>query len=268
MASLPENDRIAGFEVHPFANIFPMFGEEELEELRSDIEKNGLVEPIVLYGGKILDGRNRAKVCEMLGIKPQTVEYTGNDPLAFVVSKNLRRRHLRESQRAMAAARLANMRHGGVRKNQAANLPLDGAPPVTQAKAAEKLNVSERSVRDAHVVLNSGNTEVIEAVESGKEPVSAAANKIRADKKEVQRKKTSVKVEQMPVLYEMARQAAFHTMLSLSPERRGALKIRHRAVYDLFNAILRLELGENWEKQLDEASEKTIRDWVNPPPKS
>ena len=84
---------------------------------------------------------------------------------------------------SMIAARLANRRHGGDRKNQAANLLLDNVPPVTQAEAAEKLNVSERSVRDAHIVLNSGSAEMIEAVESGNEPVSAAANRIRADEK-------------------------------------------------------------------------------------
>ena len=106
MEAFPEKDRIAGFEVHPFANIFPMFGEGELVELQADIEKNGLAEPVVLYMGKILNGRNRAKVCEVLGIMPQTVEYTSNDPFAYVVSKNLHRRHLTTSQRSMIAGNL------------------------------------------------------------------------------------------------------------------------------------------------------------------
>jgi hypothetical protein len=62
---------------------------------------------------------------------------------------NLKRRHLNESQRAMIAAKLANMPHGGDRKSdQAANLPL-----VSQSAAAEMLNVSDRSIRSKRVSL-------------------------------------------------------------------------------------------------------------------
>lgn len=40
-------------------------------------------------------------------------KYTGNDTTGFVVSLNLYRRHLTESQRAAAAAKLANLALGG-----------------------------------------------------------------------------------------------------------------------------------------------------------
>ena len=70
--------------------------------------------------------------------------YSGADPVGFVVSLNLHRRHLNESQRSMVSARLANLSHGGDRKaDQDANLRLD----VTRVQAAEMLNVSERSVK-------------------------------------------------------------------------------------------------------------------------
>ena len=74
------------------------------------------------------------------------VEFEGDDPLAFVIAKNLKRRHLTESQRAMVAAKLAKLPHGGDRRSdQAANLPLG----PTQGQAATMLNVSERTVRHA-----------------------------------------------------------------------------------------------------------------------
>ena len=59
-------------DIHEFANIFPMLGDEELKELCADIEKNGLAEPITVYEGKILDGRNRWTACTRLGIEPKT----------------------------------------------------------------------------------------------------------------------------------------------------------------------------------------------------
>ena len=77
---------------------------------------------------------------------------------AFVASLNVNRRHLSESQRAMAAANLANLSNG--QKASSANLP----STVTQSHAAELLQVSERSVRTAAKVKRTAPAEVVEAV--------------------------------------------------------------------------------------------------------
>jgi len=88
--------------------------------------------------------------------------------VGFVVSLNLHRRHLTESQRATVAAKLANMLQGAQRgnqnaaKNEAANLPVGS---ITQAEAADLLNVSERSVNAAGKVLHRGDDELVHALE-------------------------------------------------------------------------------------------------------
>lgn len=80
----------------------------------------------------------------------------GTDPVAFVLSQNLHRRHLTESQRAAVAAKLANMTRGGDRRSdQSANLHFENSP-VTISQAAEMLNVSERSVKTARKVQEEG----------------------------------------------------------------------------------------------------------------
>ncbi|MDP2738299.1 MAG: hypothetical protein Q8O82_06220 [Pseudorhodobacter sp.] len=111
-----------------------------------------------MLGGAILDGRNRYMCAIDLGIECPREEYLGDDPLAFVISHNLHRRHLTESQRASIAARVENMEHGGRRQEQDANLhlaiPLSQRAAVTRAEAAQMLNVSERSVATA---LRGGN---------------------------------------------------------------------------------------------------------------
>ncbi len=90
-------------EFHEIAGIFPLLEGKELQALADDIEKRGLEEWIVLYEGKILDGRNRYRACEMAGFQPLYRTYGGQDPLGFVVSKNLKRRHLDQSQLAFVA---------------------------------------------------------------------------------------------------------------------------------------------------------------------
>ena len=85
---------------------------EQYEALREDIAAHGVQEPIWVYEGRIIDGKHRQHACIELGIDPPRRKYTGKDPVGFVVARNLRRRHMSESQRAMVAAKLANMRQG------------------------------------------------------------------------------------------------------------------------------------------------------------
>lgn len=87
---------------HRFADIFPLLAGPEYDELVSDIRVSGLIEPIVTYEDKILDGRNRYRACRDACVEPRFISFDGDDALAFVISLNLRRRHLNESQRDAA----------------------------------------------------------------------------------------------------------------------------------------------------------------------
>ena len=69
-----------------------------------DIKAKGLLRPIILYEGKILDGRNRYLACQIAGVEPRFVQWSGKgSPLQWVISENLVRRHLTSSQRAVVA---------------------------------------------------------------------------------------------------------------------------------------------------------------------
>src|SRR5262245_52911700 len=109
-------------EFHEVADIFPMMGKEEFEALKTDIKANGQREPIWLHEGKIIDGRNRYQACTKLGVVPIYRKWDGNGSLvAFVVSLNLHRRHLSESQRALIGARIKPMFEDEAQANKRAN---------------------------------------------------------------------------------------------------------------------------------------------------
>jgi len=161
---------IAGYEVHPAAAAFPLIEGTDFEEFVEDVRENGQQEKITLYNGAILDGRNRARACEILGIKPKTRTAPASvDPWDYVISLNLARRHMSESQRAMVAARLANMAHGGDRRSSGRS-----AGRTTQAEAAKAVGSSERATRQAQRVLRDAEPELIEAVDQGHVAVSLA----------------------------------------------------------------------------------------------
>jgi ParB-like chromosome segregation protein Spo0J len=97
---------------HLLADIFPLLEGNQFKELVEDIRANGLREPIVLYAGAIVDGRNRYRACLKAGVKPEFKDFDGTDALSYVISLNLTRRHLNGSERAAVAAKIANMRQG------------------------------------------------------------------------------------------------------------------------------------------------------------
>jgi N6-adenosine-specific RNA methylase IME4 len=164
-------------EFHPLANVFPLLDGEEFAALAADIAEYGVRESVVLFEDKILDGRNRARAAQAAGVDCPLTTYDGDDPAAFVVSLNLHRRHLNESQRALAAAKLVSWARGG-------NQHTSGSANLPTHKAAEMLKVSERSVTTARVVRDKGASELQAKVEQGRVSVSAAADVATLPKQE------------------------------------------------------------------------------------
>jgi ParB-like chromosome segregation protein Spo0J len=172
-------------EIHEVCEIFPMMPPEQFVGLRADIEEHGQRDPIWVWQGKVIDGRNRLKACEQLGIDPILREWDGQGSLvSFVISLNLHRRHLDASQRALIGAKIkaqfeeeARQRQttstGGSSPQLLANLPKAG-PVHARKLAAETVNVSSRLVEAATKVLDDGIPELASMVQAGEVAVSAA----------------------------------------------------------------------------------------------
>lgn len=163
-------------EYHEVANIFPLIQYDEYELFKKDIEENGLLEPIDIYQDKIIDGRNRYRACLDLDIEPIFNHLNGQvkSPLEYVISKNLHRRHLNESQRAVIASRLANMQLGDNQyKSGSANLPT-----LSQPEAAKILNISPRILRTVKAIEHE-SPELIEKIINGETTVNKAIRDIK-----------------------------------------------------------------------------------------
>ena len=181
---------IPELEFHDIANWFPVLDDASLRELADDIKAHGLRLPIAIYEGKVLDGRNRYLACQRVNVDPVTEDVNPEDPVAYVLSRNLHRRHLDSSQRAMIAAKVASHLESQAKARQTETQIKDGLPPVVEKcappgkqaengksrdKAAKALCVSNRTVDKAKKVREQGTPELRQAVESGKLDVTKAA---------------------------------------------------------------------------------------------
>lgn len=225
------------YEIHPLAEALPAMSEAEYQGLLADIiQAKGLLDPIILYQGKVLDGRHRLRACEEAGIEPRVEEYTGNDPMAYVLAKNIKRRHLTPSQKAMALLRLSevvsplearaeerrlnNLKKGkhspipsrdGIGGEKGAkpeagkeNNPMDAELPQrgnkhatsTTAQLGQLADVSEKTMERAKYVRDHGTPQDIKEVESGEKTVTEKANEIRARQKNTTKTRTRKKAQQ------------------------------------------------------------------------
>jgi hypothetical protein len=184
-------------EFHELANEFPLIEGEELQKIAEGIKHNGfLLEPITLLDGKVLDGRNRYNAAKQAGyaLKPEDVEqfaerYPGQDPVEFVIAKNLHRRHLTEDQRAMIAAKLyAKLPKEKAGGDRTSSLPIGKNEKLPSAqsqkqKVATQMKVSVKKVDRAAAIQKKDAAKAAQ--------VQAGATKMVQAEKELKRKKVA-----------------------------------------------------------------------------
>jgi len=135
-ASLAPTLTPAARQVHPVAALFPLLPPAELAALAADIRAHGLRHPIVVDAtGRILDGRNRLAACALAKVEPRFETLNGHDPVAYILSANVQRRHMTQGQLAMVVAQARAIQ------------------PVSQRTAAALAGVPQPRVAEAEAIL-------------------------------------------------------------------------------------------------------------------
>lgn len=204
-------------EVHPACLILPEMDADDYEKLKEDISGFGLRHPIILYQGKILDGRHRYRACLELGIEPWFEDWQGGSSVVeFVLGENLYRRHLSQSQKAMVGANAIDYHRAEAKKRQLESAAIGGSVTINQRlteatksetnnkdsvpgtlsndrkviefpinngksseKLAEQIGVSSKLVEQAVRIKEQGTPQDVQEVISGKVSVKAKEAEIK-----------------------------------------------------------------------------------------
>jgi len=182
-------------EIHPIADIFPMMAADEFEGLKKDIVEFGVREPMTMWNNKLIDGRNRMAACVELKIdwESHLCELDSDqDPVTWILSHNLHRRHLSQSQKSLVAARIRDYYDDAAKDRQKLSegrgkKGVEKLPPVKSRDAAgAAVGVSGKLVDAATTVLEHGSKELVAKVESGDVSVTKAAKVAREVPKQEQ----------------------------------------------------------------------------------
>jgi ParB-like chromosome segregation protein Spo0J len=168
--------KLDGLEIHELAMVFPAYGGEDFEKLTNDIRNYGVRQPITLFEGKVLDGRNRYDAAREAGkttIPAIYFEGPYEEARNYVISLNLIRRHLDTGQRAMIVADLAKMPQG-----TRTDINLGQNCPMSNEQAAKALKVSPMSVKTAKAVKRA-DPALAEQVKQGKVTLAEADRTVK-----------------------------------------------------------------------------------------
>ena len=180
------------YDTHPASEMFPIMLEKDIKELADDIRINGLREPITTFGGKVLDGRNRIKACEIAGVDPIFSELQPDEsPVHFVWSMNYARRHLTTSQRSMAIITMQDMlakeskqrmsRGGKLSVRKGVEIIPQAEQGRTRDKLAEIAHVNPHYISDA-MAIQEGSSELAAEVLAGNVTIPEAKRRLKGGK--------------------------------------------------------------------------------------
>ena len=228
---------------HKLAQFFPPMPEKEIDNLVADILDHGLKYPIVTHDGCILDGRARLTACKRAGVEPVLVKLPENeDPLDYLVSVSLRRKHFSDDQRIMISAGISmelakrskvlraktasNARHHGKKGDASGTTAIPKKEPKERANetVAKLFNVSPTAVKLATRLIKESPAAAL-AVKNGTASFKKANREVWAAKKvaEIEQAATEFTTETQNAFDKVCQlyHTDFRQLLELRPDLRG-----------------------------------------------
>lgn len=222
------------YEFHDIAGIFHLLPDDELNKLADSIRANGLRHPIILYEGKVLDGRNRTLACEIAGVTPEYSEFKGTheEAIAATWADNHDRRHLTSSQKAAAwvikEEKLESVRRqvDGWKAEAAERIKAGKADPrqkiaqggtkpddrKTDAKIAKQAGTNRTYVAQAKKIKDE-RPAAFEAVHAGEKTLSEVNREIKEEKRQAKREEAARQIAEAPTIDAAVTAAKFTTLV-------------------------------------------------------
>lgn len=148
-----EYKKLIDITLHKLTETHPVMSVEQFQALTKDIEENGQLQPVLVYRGKIVDGRHRYKALTLLGSENIKVEVLANnlslDDVVRLVNSTEMRRHQSPTQLAIKGYRLYKL------------------GKYTQREVISRAGCSLSNLKYVVLLESLGRLDVVELLESG-----------------------------------------------------------------------------------------------------
>ena len=186
------------YPIHPACALWPRPSDEEVNAIAEGMKTEGLLNPIWLFEGAILDGKIRYEACGIAGVEPRFETYTGDDPIRFSIAQNRERRHISPTDLTFVVAELCKLpNHTG--RNQYVKSRGFERPHLSEEKTieimAKEAGIGRSNVVAVKAILRDGESNIVEMVRSNKVGAQSAAYFVRNTPRKLQREATIEQVK-------------------------------------------------------------------------
>ena len=153
-----------------FRSLIPPLSDDEYSRLEASIIAEGVRDPIITWGGTIIDGHNRYRICQEHGIAFKTAErvFASRDAAKiWIIENQFARRNLNSYQKSVLALQLeplyaaeAKRRMLAGKSDPSQNLD-EGSRIRTDERLAQVAGVSRGTIRKVKAIeaeADKGNT--------------------------------------------------------------------------------------------------------------
>lgn len=144
---------IKSIELHKLTETHPVMSNEQFTALVKDIECNGQIQPVLVYRGKIVDGRHRFRALNLLENESIKIQRLSNnmtlDDIAKLVNSTEMRRHQSPTQLAIKGYRLYKI------------------GKLTQKEVTDRIGCSLANLKHVISLESLGRLDIIELLEAG-----------------------------------------------------------------------------------------------------
>lgn len=156
--------------------------DDDFQSLKDSIEVNGVLNPVTIFDGQVIDGWHRYTAANELAMDCPTVELGDVDPRDFVLAQNKARRHVTQAQLALATTAVYAWKPVGANQHEG-RVDTECPPSKTNAELSKISGVHANTIKQAKAVQTKAAPEVVEAVKRGEIglPKAAAISKLPKD---------------------------------------------------------------------------------------
>jgi len=164
----------------------------DIEQLAEDIKANGLIQPIVVSKDLVLlCGERRLRACQAIGLKEVDVVVKeaadAHEALVMEISENENRKPFTVSERLAYAAKLIPVAKEEAKERQSGERSLRASKGKVRDLVAKDVGFgSGKTFERAKAVSESGQSDLVEAMDSGEMSIRAAYDELQKRVKDQQ----------------------------------------------------------------------------------